>query len=64
MSIYNPTCSLWITGLDEAFYCFLKSQTLQTFSNICQTIINQHSQMLLSCNLLTFPQKALATENI
>lgn len=32
--------------------------------SICQTIINQHSQMLLSCNLLTFPQKALLTENI
>lgn len=26
--------------------------------SICQAIINQHSQMLLSGNLLTFPQKA------
>lgn len=58
MSEYNPTCSVWITGLDEAFYCFLKPQTLQTVNNICQTVINQHSQMLLPCNLLTFPQKA------
>lgn len=57
---------LWfeLSVKNEVFYCFLKSQVLQAVSNICQAIINQHSQMLLPCNLLTFPQKALVTESI
>lgn len=58
MSIYDLSVE------NEVFYCFLNSQVLQAVSNICQAIINQHSQMLLPCNLLTFPQKALVTESI
>lgn len=41
----------------------LKSQLLQKFSNICQTVINKHSQMSLLCNLLTFPPKEESPRN-